>query len=248
MSSAAGTLAPHGARGRGEVDEEREETGWLDEPEPLEPGNVPKRGGRDPFRDLAIPVLAIAAVVTAIFLVQWVRERNARAPAPVSPGGEYYALDLGSTGEGAPKLGEPAPGFQLLDPGGQVIRLEDFRGRPVLINFWASWCVPCRKETPELVALQAEWGDKVQILGVNYYETADVAREFATNFAMNYPLPLDSYGQVSGSYKLRGLPETFFLDGEGIIRDHRIGQLQPDVARCIVAGIQAGNHEPEECR
>ena len=232
------------------MDDERDEAVELEEPEPLEAGQAGsprKRAYRDPLRDLAIPVLAIAAVAMTIFVVQWVRERNAATPS-VSPGGEYYSLDLGPAGEGAPDVGEPAPGFQLLDPAGEVIRLEDFRGRPVLINFWATWCVPCRKETPDLVALQTEWGDAVQILGINYYESAEAAQGFVTEFAVNYPTPLDSYGQVTGSYKLRGLPETFFLDGEGIIRDHRIGQLDPDVARCIVTGIRGGSHEPEDCR
>lgn len=230
------------------MDEEREETGWLDEPEPLEADDARKPAGRGSLRDLGIPLLAVVAVVAAIISVQLIRERNARAPAAPSATGEYYSLNLGSTGEGAPKLGEPAPGFQLLDPRGQIIRLEDFRGRPVLINFWATWCVPCRKETPDLVALQTEWGDAVQILGVNYYEPATVAQGFVDDFSVNYPTPLDSYGEVTDSYKLRGLPETFFLDEQGIIRDHRIGQLKPEVARCIVAGIQAGRHEPEDCR
>ncbi len=77
---------------------------------------------------------------------------------------------------------------------------------------------------------------------------AGVAQEFVDNYSINYPTPLDGCGEVTGSYKLRGLPETFFLDEQGIIRDHRIGQLRPDVARCIVAGIQAGAHDPEDCR
>ena len=229
------------------MDDDREEGGWFDEPEPVQTNEAATRRGRNVLRDLVIPVLAIAAAVAGIVAVQMFREINAAPTAP-SIGGEYSSLNLGSTGEGAPKLGEPAPGFQLLDPAGEMIRLEDFRGRPVLINFWATWCVPCRKETPDLVTLQAEWGETVQILGVNYYESAGVARDFVSSFAVNYPTPLDSYGEVTGSYKLRGLPETFFLDEQGTIRDHRIGQLDPDIARCIVAGIRAGNHDPEDCR
>lgn len=229
------------------MDAEHDEAAEADEAEPTEPRYIRKRGGRNAVRDLALPILAIAAVVTGIVVVQLIRERNAATGSP-SVSGEYYSLELGSTGEGAPKLGERAPGFQLLDVEGEMIRLVDFRGRPVLINFWATWCIPCRKETPDLVALQAEWGDTAQVLGVNYSEPPHVAEEFVTNFSVNYPTPLDTYGEVTGSYKLRGLPETFFLDEQGIIRDHRIGQLKPEVARCIVAGIQAGGHEPEDCR
>lgn len=217
--------------------------------EPTEQLAIRKRAGRDPVRDLVIPVLAIALVAAGIFFVQWFRER---AAAPVAGSsfapGSYSPIRLGSEGEGKPKLGQPAPGFQLLDSEGRVVRLDDFRGRPVLVNFWATWCVPCRKETPELIALQSEWGDEAQIVGVNYFESPDAVRAFAADFGINYPLPLDRTGEVTGSYKLTGLPETFFLDAQGVIRDHRIGQLRPDIARCIVAGIQAGTPKPEECR
>ncbi len=227
-----------------EPDEEDQSTA-----EAVERPVVSQRRGRDPVRDLLLPLAAVASVVIAIVTIQLLRERESTPSAgPVFAPGSYSPIELGSSGGGKPKLGERAPGFQLLDADGQVIRLDDFRGRPVLVNFWATWCVPCRKETPDLIELQSEWGDQVQVVGVNYSEPADAARAFATNFGINYVLPLDSTGEVTGSYKLTGLPETFFLDGEGIIRDHRIGQLRPDVARCIVAGIQAGGHEPEACR
>lgn len=218
-------------------------------PEPTERHVVRKRGGREPLRDLVIPLAGIVAVVVGIVLVQLIRERESTPSAgrTFAPG-SYSPIELGPSGGGRPKLGEPAPGFTLLDPDGRLIRLDDFRGRPVLVNFWGSWCVPCRKETPDLIQLQSEWGDQAQILGVNYSETADIARAFATNFGINYILPLDKTGEVTGSYKLAGFPETFFLDREGIIRDHRIGQLRPDVARCIVASIEAGDHKPEACR
>ena len=211
--------------------------------------NARKRRGRDPVRDLLLPVLAVTTVVIIIVTIELVRERESTpAAAPVFAPGSYSPIELGSSGGGKPKLGERAPGFQLLDVSGEVVRLDAFRGRPVLVNFWATWCIPCRKETPDLIELQSEWGDQAQVVGVNYSESADAARTFATNYAVNYVLPLDTTGEVTGSYKLTGLPETFFLDGEGVIRDHRIGQLRPDIARCIVSGIQTGEHEPEACR
>lgn len=228
-----------------------EESAGADErpgPTPEKVAAARRPVGRDPVRDLLIPIAAIAAVVVAIVVIQLVRTRANTVPAEPVADGEFYSLELGPAGEGKPEVGEQAPGFQLVDANGAVIRLEDFRDQPVVINFWATWCVPCRKEMPDLVVLQSEWGDRAQILGVNYYESADAVTEFAANFSVEFPLPLDSDGRVTGSYKLRGLPETYFLDGQGVIRDHRIGQLRPEIARCIVASIEAGAHEPKDCR
>ena len=216
----------------------------LVEPRPA----VGKRRTRVLWRDVLIPFVAIGAVIGASVLVQGLRARDSTAPASAFAPGSYSAIELGPAGEGSPNVGKPAPGFQLLDASGQVVRLEDFRGRPAVVNFWATWCVPCRKEIPDLVALQQEWGDTAQIVGVNYYESAEAVTRFAADFSINYPLPLDSDGRVTGSYRLTGLPETFFVDGTGVLRDHRIGLLRPEIARCIVAGIQAGSHEPKDCR
>lgn len=214
----------------------------------LRPPVVRKRSSRDPVRDLLIPVLAVGAVILAIMGVQWYRGRD-NPTTPVAANGAYTAIDLGpQQGQGKPKVGEPAPGFQLLDMDGKVIRLEDFRGKPVLVNFWATWCVPCKKEAPDLRMLQEEWGSTVQLIGVDYFESAEPVRAFALNYGLNYPLPIDADGRVTGTYKLTGLPETFFLDSAGIIRDHRIGQLRPELARCIVRGIEAGNYKPASCR
>lgn len=203
-----------------------------------------RRGGRDPIKDLLIPVVAIALVVAAILAIQRMRDPDLAAVTF----GDFSPIQLGSVGGGKPKLGQLAPGFQLLDASGEPIRLDDFRGRPVLLNFWATWCVPCRKETPELIDLQKDWGTDVQVVGVNYSELPEAVVKFQNEFATNYPLALDRTGEVTGSYKLTGLPESFFLDGEGVIRDHRIGQLRPAIAKCIMDGIRAGDHEPESCR
>lgn len=200
--------------------------------------------GRDPIKDLLIPVIAIVAVIAAILAIQRMRDPDLAAVTF----GDFSPIQLGSVGGGKPKLGQLAPGFQLLDPNGEAIRLDDFRGRPVLLNFWATWCVPCRKETPELIELQTGWAADVQIVGVNYSELPEAVLKFQDEFGTNYPLALDRTGEVTGSYKLTGLPESFFLDGEGVIRDHRIGQLRPAIAKCIMDSIRAGAHEPESCR
>lgn len=205
-----------------------------------------RRAGRDPVKDLLIPIAAIVVVVGAILAIQRLRDPDLSGTNVTF--GEFSPIQLGSVGGGRPQLGELAPGFQLPDVDGEAVRLDDFRGRPVLLNFWATWCVPCRKETPELVDLQTDWGADVQIIGVNYSELPEAVVKFDDEFGINYPLALDRSGKVTGSYKLTGLPESFFLDSEGVIRDHRIGQLRPAIALCIMDGIRAGDHEPKSCR
>ena len=204
------------------------------------------RRRRNSIRDSLLPLAAIGVVIAAIVALQWFRGRD--SDEYVFAPGEYSTIDLGPSGEGSAEIGKPAPGFSLLDPDGRPVNLRDFEGTPVVVNFWATWCVPCRKETPDLVELQAEWGSSAQIVGINYYELREPVVQFATDYGVTYPLLLDRDGRVTGSYSLRGLPETFFIDGAGIVRDQRIGQLDPDIARCIVAGMNAGSHEPRDCR
>jgi thiol-disulfide isomerase/thioredoxin len=200
-----------------------------------------------------VPLLSVGLVAAAIFGVQWLRSGGGGSGGGILVGatnadGTFTSLSLGAEGAGNTKLGEPAPGFVLTDPAGNVVRLADLKGKPVLINFWATWCAPCRREIPDLVALQQSWGSDVQVVGIDLQETADVVSEYARTMGMNYPLPLDLDGSVTASYKLTGLPETFALDANGIVRDHRIGILKPAVARCIVTGIERDGHRPQDCQ
>lgn len=219
--------------------------------EPSEP--LLRRTEKSSWLNLAVAVLAIAIVVVAILIIQELKAGLGANPGPAisSAGGGsdgFTPVQLGVVGKGSVAIGDKAPRFQLQDPEGNVIRLEDFRGRQVLVNFWATWCAPCRREIPDLIRLQQEWGAKAQLIGVDLQESPDVVAEFAARFGINYPLPLDRDGAVFTSYKLTGLPETFFLDADGVVRDHRIGLLRPDVAKCIVTGIERGDHEPKACR
>lgn len=205
-----------------------------------------ERHRRRVWLDLALPVLGIGGVVAAIFGVQRLMAAG-DAPVAVSNSGGSGS-EYGITEDGSADIGQTAPGFLLATPDGGEVRLSDLRGKPVLVNFWATWCVPCVREIPDFVALQAEWGDSIQILGVNLQEPAENARLFVERFGMNYLIGLDRDGEVTRAYKLTGLPETYFLDRDGIIRDHRIGLIQGELAGCIAESIAAGPHKPEDCR
>lgn len=113
-----------------------------------------------------------------------------------------------------------APNFTLPDlASGQSISLSDFRGRIVVLNVWASWCLPCRDEAP---GLQATWQTYrslgVQFLGSNYADDRDAARAFVDEFGITYPSVFDPSGRLAADYGFFGLPSTFVIDGSQRIR------------------------------
>ena len=132
--------------------------------------------------------------------------------------------DLGAV-RGA-EIGNLAPDFQLDNLNGQPVSLNDFRGKPVLINFWATWCPPCRSEMPFIqdTFTDKKWIDEgLVVLAIDIGESPSTVREFVKNYGLTFPVLLDSTRDVSLEYYIRGIPTTFFIDREGIIQDIRIG-------------------------
>lgn len=125
----------------------------------------------------------------------------------------------------APAVGHPAPDFTLVDVAGEPVTLTALRGQPVVLNFWATWCPPCRAELPELQAASERLRGQVAIIGVNQVEAAERVRSFAADLALTFTMPLDERGQVSRAYNVRSLPTTFFIDRNGVIRRIQSGAL-----------------------
>ncbi len=125
----------------------------------------------------------------------------------------------------APEVGHPAPDFTLPTLDGQEVRLADLRGKTVILNFWATWCPPCRREMPalEIVWQQHNRGD-VMVLGVDQGESVGLVSEYVRqNVGVTFPLLMDRSQDVGDLYLVRSLPTTFFIDAEGIIREIRVG-------------------------
>lgn len=118
-----------------------------------------------------------------------------------------------------PAIGSPAPEFQIPDINGQSISLKDFRGKAVLLNFWATWCGPCREEIPSLNALYQRYRDQgFVVLGVSVdEEDQDVIEEFLKVIPVDFPILLDPEQTLATTYETFRIPESFFIDPEGKI-------------------------------
>ncbi len=110
----------------------------------------------------------------------------------------------------------PAPEFSLIDLDEQVYTLEDFRGKPVIVNFWATWCPPCREEMPSMEqAWQRIEAEGISMIGINVGEDFDTVFGFTANMDVSFPLLLDQDGEVTEKWPLQGLPTTFILNPRG---------------------------------
>lgn len=134
------------------------------------------------------------------------------APAEDVPGGVFE--------------GQRAPDFALATTAGQTLKLSDLRGRPVAVNFWATWCPACRQELPALEAAYEKFGPQgVAVLGIDLREDAETVKTFAGQFGLSFPLLLDGDGLLSGEYRVLGIPTTVFIDTAGVVRARHVGPL-----------------------
>jgi peroxiredoxin len=134
------------------------------------------------------------------------------------------SLFLSGMAKAPPLVGGPAPYFELENVAGQAIKLSDFKGEFVVLNFWATWCVPCIKEMPELQKTHQLLGkNNVKIIGVNLGESKKRVDKFTQDYHLSFPILLDGFGNTSQKYKVRSLPVTYFISPDGIIREEIFG-------------------------
>ena len=174
---------------------------------------TPRRPG---FLTVA-PLVALAVVATAGFT--YFKKRDAR--------GNPYEL-----------VGKPAPAFTLrrLDTGAPL-SFEQMRGRPVVINFWASWCPPCRAEHGVMHWAAQKFGKQVQFAGIVYEDSEPNARAFLKANGVPFPEMVDPDKRTAEAYGVTGVPETFFIDAAGIIHGKHMGPITQEAIIQEVQGI-----------
>ena len=124
------------------------------------------------------------------------------------------------------EIGMEAPGFSLVNMNNQEVSLSDYQGKKVFLNFWASWCPPCRKEMPDMQKLHEEYGsEEVAILAVNVGESKSTAANFMMQNGLSFPVLLDNSKDTARNYLVRGIPSSYFLDQNGIIEEKVVGAV-----------------------
>ena len=151
-------------------------------------------------------------------------------------GGVVALAALACAGEGpAPVVGRRAPDFTLASIDGGRLSLAGLEGKPVVLNFFATWCVPCKKELPAFQSLSSQYAERgLTFLLVDMQEDPDDVAVFLGDLGVSLPAVVDSSGEVGKTYRVRGLPSTFFVGRDGLIKLAQLGELDD---RLLESGI-----------
>ncbi|MDH3402316.1 MAG: redoxin domain-containing protein [Acidobacteriota bacterium] len=140
----------------------------------------------------------------------------------------------------SPLVGRPAPGFELLDLTGRTVSLAALRGKPVVLNFWATWCQPCIAEHPVLIRAAERWAGRAHFLGVIYHDEESAIERFLERRGAWGPTLVDPDSRVAIRYGVYGAPETFIIDVEGIVREKVAGAMSPSQLERLLSDASRG--------
>jgi peroxiredoxin len=186
-----------------------------------------------------LPLGLLAVIVGGLFWYQAGRDSDVASDG-------YGTVELPSAKNVTSKapdasVGRAAPDFLLQAPDGSTLRLSDLQGRPVIVNFWATWCGTCRAEMPDLVkAYEAQKASGLQVVGVDLRENDARVAEYAREHGAAFPMVIDRSGEVARTWRIggpnEGVPSTYFIDSTGVVRKVIFGLLTP---KNIGEGIDA---------
>lgn len=161
---------------------------------------------------LLLNVALAAMLVSGLYLLRWYLDRG--ETSPLEPASQ------------AIRAGALAPDFTLPGLGGEDVRLSDYRGQVVLVNFWATWCGPCRAEMPEIEQVYRAYQDAGFVaIGVNQLEPESEVRAFVDSYQLTWVFALDQTGEVSQRWDVFGIPQSYLIDREGKIVESWLGVL-----------------------
>ncbi|GAB4415110.1 MAG: thiol-disulfide oxidoreductase ResA [Anaerolineales bacterium] len=170
---------------------------------------------------LILVVLGIIFLVAGIWLLKGGASNGASGASAIGK-----AVLISGSNQPTVQKGSPAPDFEIKYSDGRKVRLSDLRGKPVLINFWATWCPPCRAEVPQIQnAYEKYKASGFVVVAVNVQESTSAVAKFMEDFGMTFTVAIDSSGAIGRLYRVSGIPASFFVDRDGIVREIFIGSL-----------------------
>lgn len=188
-------------------------------------------------------VCLLAALVSALLLLLAAcaaPDTSDREDDPMGPAGPAHSAQTESQARETAKPVNYAPDFEVLDNDGNTVRLSDFRGKPVVLNFWATWCPPCKAELPDFDRSAATYGDEVTFLMVNLTDggrdTVSGVREFVAANGYTFPVYFDTRYSAANAYRVSSIPTTYFINAEGEIVSYKVGMVS---ASELEKGIQS---------
>lgn len=196
-----------------------------------------------PLTRALVGIVLLAGVGIALFLIRSGGDAEGGRPtlegaptvsgaAPTAFATEDPDIELGALDDNPPIIGQQAPDFALRNLDGEIVRLSDLRGSVVFINFWATWCTPCKKELPDIQKLYDEKREQgLVVLEINWQENADDARAFFESRDLELAVLIDRPGDVYDQYRLQGLPDSFFVDRDGNLASLHFGYLSEEKMR-----------------
>lgn len=189
-------------------------------------------------RTLGLLLVGVLIVILVVGIVQKnVEERQATDRLNTGS-----VVDFLPTDEGLAK-GERAPDFELTTLAGEAVRLSDYKGKKVILNFWATWCPPCRAEMPDMQKYYDEQadGENVEILAVNLTTVdkgMDKINAFVEEFSLTFPIPMDTEGEIGDLYQAASIPTSYMIDTEGRVQQKIVGPMNEEMMEEFIAEME----------
>jgi peroxiredoxin len=184
---------------------------------------------------------AIVALLIGIFLVNIFQDQQEKKEKEEAAKLAEQSMDLSNAEQGLAK-GDQAPDFELTTLAGEKVKLSDYKGQKVILNFWATWCPPCKAEMPHMQKYYEKNADKenVEILAVNLTsmdEGRNAVQNFVDGYELTFPIPMDVDGDVGGEYRAFTIPTTYMIDTKGQIQHKIVGPMNEDMMGEMVSGM-----------
>ncbi|MEX2547870.1 MAG: TlpA disulfide reductase family protein [Chloroflexota bacterium] len=218
-------------------------------PEPVRYEGGWRRPLIGPFTVAQVLAVVVSIALTAVVLVVLTSPLSVpQQPTQPRPGSGFFAIGSPQAGlrvgDVAPELTGTTPrgdAVQLTDLNGNPIRLAALRGRPVWINFWATWCPPCQEETPVLRDVYEEYADDgLALIAISVQETTvEDVRAYVDRYDLGYIVGFDATSAIFHTYRAFGLPTQLFLDRDGVIRKVVLGPITREEAEATISGLLA---------